>query len=66
MNTYLSFIAKFYQFQTEVQQKFFNCRHFDYSVVVFFKACTVVETSATKELLLNFGLELKKLRDKFY
>ena len=35
-------IAKFLQFQPEVQQKFFNCRCFEYSVVVFFKACTVV------------------------
>ena len=31
----------------------FNCRRFD----------IVVETSAIKELLLNFGLELKKLCD---
>ena len=36
------------------------------SVVVFFIATleeynTIVETSAIKELLLNFGLELKKL-----
>ena len=27
---------------------------------------TVVETLAIKELLLDFGLELKKLRDEFY
>ena len=27
---------------------------------------TVVETSVIKELLLNFGLELKKLCDEFY
>ena len=56
----------FLQFQPEVKQKFFSCRRFDYcSVVVFFKHNTVVETSATKELLLNFGLELKKVRDGY-
>ena len=27
---------------------------------------SVVETLVTKELLLNFGLELKKLRDELY
>ena len=77
--------TKFLQFQPKVQQKFFNCRRFDYSVVVFFKACmsfdysvvvffkacmrfdySAVKTLAIQELLLNFGLELKKLRDKFY
>ena len=35
--------------------------------VAFYKqTSTVVETSATKELLLNYGLELKKLHDEFY
>ena len=62
-------VAKFLQLQPEVQQKFFNCRRFNCSVVVVFNAClekdynTVVETSAIEEHLLNFGLELKKLRD---
>ena len=32
----VEFIAKCLQFQPEVQQKFVNCRCFDYSVVVFF------------------------------
>ena len=52
-------IVKFLQFQPELQQKFFNCQRFDYSVVVLFKAwqfgtCleqdykTVVETLAIK------------------
>ena len=39
-------IAKFLQFQPEVQQKFFQWQF--------------------EELLLNFGLELKKLCDEFY
>ena len=38
----VDFIAKFLQFQPEVQQKFFNSRY----------------THTIKELLLNFGLEL--------
>ena len=39
-------IAKFLQFQPEVQQKFFNCRHFDYSVVVFFKVFLTVHLTS--------------------
>ena len=46
---------------------------FDCSVVVFFQATgvlalknTVVEMSAINELLLKFGLELKKLLNEFY
>ena len=53
------------QFQPEIQQ-FFNCRHFDYIHALKKDYNTVVETLAIKELLLNFGLELKKLRDEFY
>ena len=68
LDRYVKFITKILQFQPEVQQKFFSCRYFDYSVVVFFTAWqtsrnTTVETS---ELLLNFWLELKKLCTKFY
>ena len=33
----VEFITKFLQFQPKVQQQFFSCRRFDYSVVVFFK-----------------------------
>ena len=50
-------IAKLLKFQPEVWQKIFNCLKEDYN--------TVVKTSAIKELLLNFELELKKLRNDF-
>ena len=46
--------------------KFFNS-NLKFSRSFLIADCnTVVETSAIEELLLNFGLELKKLRDEFY
>ena len=39
---------------------------FNSSSLVANALTTALESSAPKELLLNFGLELKKLSDEFY
>ena len=60
----ISFIAKFFQFQTEVQQVF-NCRRFDYSACLEEDYNIVVKKLATEKLLLNFGFELTLFQPSF-